>query len=77
MIFEMFREIEIQIEQYKRHNNGKQPLLIVNPKWVFGQNVRIYPNKKTKLFNSEVEVSQSIKVNEFIIGEKFEVEVQE
>ena len=70
----ILREIKIQQRNYETRGYRKVTDIVIHPDLYFGVTIQIRPNDKPKLFGMEINLSTSIKPNEFIIGERFEVE---
>lgn len=75
---EMFREIERQRWIYDNNKRGalRKLSVVIHPEFFYGVTMQIIPGLKPELFGMEITLSKDVKPNEFIIGEKFSVEVE-
>jgi len=70
----ILKEIRIQQWNFEGSRHREPTAIVIHPDFYFGVTIQIRPNDKARLFGMEINLSTSIKPNEFIIGERFEVE---
>jgi len=73
----MAREIEIQRWNYRQDNLNNPAIIVIHPSFYHDIISEIMYAGKSTLMGMEINLSASIEPNEFIIGEKFKVEVSE
>lgn len=73
---EMYRHIRIQQWSYEARNRKKPRVIVIHPEFYYNMEMKIRPDIKAELYGMEVEVCGNIKPNEFILGEKYIVEVK-